>query len=120
MTNHYHSTPAEHNEGPIRRLAPRGHYQEDKRPNKFAFGVAVGATAMGLLALAGNEVHDKYVHNQQIVDNYRDANKTLTYNSPDNPNDAPSTEYSHQLPEQVSPTDVHPVTAPTAEANTDK
>ncbi len=78
------------------------------RRGKLARGAGVlAATGMALTLGVQAGVHEfnTMKHNKQVSDDYEKANKVITYNSPDNPNDAPSTRYSHRLPGS-SPTDI--------------
>lgn len=78
------------------------------RNGKIARNVGLMATGAVLTIGAQAGVHefsDLVSHNKQVLDDYEKAHKVVTYNSPDNPNDAPDTRYSHRLPEP-SPTDV--------------
>lgn len=69
-------------------------------------GVAALGMAVALTGAAGYGTVKRAEHVNQIMNDYDKAHKTLTYDSPANPNDAPDTKYSQSIPEQVKPTDM--------------
>ena len=88
----------------VRRHSPTPLKAEKRGVNKFVLGVAVGVTALG----GADKVYQMYEHSAEVVSNYEKAHKTITYNSPDNPNDAPDTKYGQQISGQTNPTDIAP------------
>ena len=79
----------------------------DVQPRRFTRRGKVLALATAGVALFGagiavNSLKTTIDSNIEITQDYQKAHKTITYDSPANPNDAPDTPYSNQLPAPTS------------------